>query len=351
MTLEELRDKVRKWDTENTGGQVASSYFQTILNELDYHATREWRVYLPAQHPDFNASYMERLARWIGNLAGEDDQKLFLEYALHISFFSHDDFVALYRTALDREVTRWIASQIGASIQPDIQTFQNAIDKQIHHHTWFCPVTDSMDINEFYKANHLQGVGHRPCFSTLQILAEMCAAPDTLLAPNLVHYMKNPSLDPDLPSPPIEYLVLLEDIVGSGTQCLQAVKWAVANLGKPVLFIPLIICPNGVQALREAEKQFSGQLTVRPVIELCRGDLLGAERGKAQTWKKAQDMETLASLCHVNNPFHYPAFGYKDTGSSLVTFANTPDNTLPLVHDCAKSGTWKPLFPRVYRDS
>jgi len=117
MTLEELRAKVREWDAKNTGGQVATSYFQTILNELDYHATREWRVYLPAQHPDFNASYMERLASWIGNLADEDDQKLFLEYALHISFFSHDDFVALYRTALDREVTRWIACQIGLSIQ------------------------------------------------------------------------------------------------------------------------------------------------------------------------------------------------------------------------------------------
>jgi len=352
MTLEELRAKVREWDAKNTGGQVATSYFQTILNELDYHATREWRVYLPAQHPDFNASYMERLASWIGNLADEDDQKLFLEYALHISFFSHDDFVALYRTALDREVTRWIACQIGLSNQPDIQAFQDVIQKTIHRHTWFCPVTDSMDINEFYKANHLQGVGHRPCFATLHMLAEMCDTQDTVLTSNLVHYMKNSSLDPSDPSPPIEYLVLLEDIVGSGTQCLDAVKWAVANLGKPVLFIPLILCPNGADALRIAEKQLGGRLTVRPIIELCRGDLLGPERQGSQNWNKTQEMEALAMYCHKNNPFNYSsAFGYRDTGSSLVTFSNTPDNTLPLVHDRARSGTWKPLFPRVYRDS
>ena len=351
MNLEELRDKVRKWDAENIGGPIAGAYYQAILNELDYHAKREWRLYLPAQHPDFNASYMERLASWIGNLSIEDDQKLFLEYALHISFFSHDDFVSLYRTALDREVSRWIASQIGASLQPDVLAFQNAIETQIHRHTWFCPVTDSMDINEFYKANHLQGVGHRPCFSTLQMLAEMCVAPDTVIAQNLVHYMANPSLNPDLPSPALKFLVLLEDIVGSGTQCLDAIKWAVANLGKPVLFIPLIICPNGLKALRDLEKNANGQFTVRPIIELCRGDLLGSERQNQQTWDKAHAMENLAQRCNTNFSFNYPAFGYKETGSSLVTFANTPDNTLPIVHDKGQSGTWNPIFPRVYRDS
>lgn len=351
MTLEELRAKVRMWDSKSSGTQVAESHYQAILNELDYHATREWRVYLPAQHPDFNSSYMERLASWIGNLTDEDDQKLFLEYALHISFFSHDDFIALYRTALDREVSRWIASQIGASIQPDVQAFQKAIYEQIHRHTWFCPVTDSMDINEFYKANHLKGVGHRPCFSTLQMLAERCPSKDTVLASNLAHYMKNPSLDPGWPYPSIEYLVLLEDIVGSGSQCISAVKWAVSNLGKPVLFVPLILCPNGAEALRKVEQQLGGKLTVRPVIELCRADLLGPDRQKETNWDKTQAMEELANRCFTQNPFQYPVFGYKDTGSSLVTFANTPDNTLPLIHDRACSGTWEPLFPRVYRDS
>ena len=71
MTLEELRTKVREWDSQNRGTQIADAYYQTILNELDYHAVREWRVYLPAQHPDYNANYMERLAGWVGNLADE----------------------------------------------------------------------------------------------------------------------------------------------------------------------------------------------------------------------------------------------------------------------------------------
>lgn len=195
MTLEQLRAMVREWDRHNTGNPDDSSYHETILNQLDYHASKEWRVYLPAEHPDFNTSYMERLAAWIGNLTEEADQKLLLEYALYISFFSHADFAALYRTALDREITRWVVSQIGGRLEPNGgQALHEQVHQQIHHHTWFCPITDSMDINEFYKVNHLKGVGHRPGFATLQMLAEKSAAPDPMLANNVIHYMANPSL-------------------------------------------------------------------------------------------------------------------------------------------------------------
>lgn len=351
MTLEELRAMVRDWDRVNTGRPEDSSYYETILNELDYHATREWRVYLPAMHPEFNPSYMERLAAWIGNLADEADQKLLLEYARHITFFSHDDFAALYRTAFDREIKQWVASQIGAGLDPNGgQALHDLVKRQTQRHTWFCPVTDSMDINEFYKVNHLKGVGHRPGFSTLQVLAKDCAHPDPLLAQNLVHYMDNPSLDPHRPLPKLERLVLLEDVVGSGTQCLNAVRWAVANLGKPVLFVPLVLCPNGAEALRSEEKQSNGRLMVRPVVELRRCDLLGPERKGEQGWTIADKVEGMATRCAHLASANMDTFGYKNTGCSLTTFSNTPDNTLPIVHNKPDSGTWEPLFPRVYRD-
>jgi hypothetical protein len=351
MTLEELRSKVREWDTQNIGSQVASSFYETILNELDYHALRDWRVYLPAEHPNFNTSYMERLAAWIGNLTDEADQKLLLEYALHISFFSHDDFTALYRTAMDREITRWVASQIGARLEPaGGQVLSDLVRKHLHHHTWFCPVTDSMDINEFYKVNHLKGVGHRPGFATLQMLAEKCATEAPVLANNLIHYMTNPSLDPDNPRLPLERLVLLEDIVGSGSQCIEAVLWAVKNLGKSVLFVPLILCPNGAKVLRKEERLSNGLLTVRPVIELCRTDLFGPEREGQQGWEKTIQIEDLAKRCSVLASQNMETFGYRNTGCSLVTFSNTPDNTLPIVHNKPPTGNWEPLFPRVFRD-
>src|SRR5690606_33047642 len=118
MTAEELRGLVRKWDFEYTGDHTAKSEFGFILDRLDHHATREWRVYLPAEHPDYNPSYIERLAAWIGNVTVEADQKLLLQYAARISFFSHDDFAALYRTAMDREISRWVAAEISARLEP-----------------------------------------------------------------------------------------------------------------------------------------------------------------------------------------------------------------------------------------
>lgn len=292
---------------------------------------------------------MERLAAWIGNFSDEDEQKLLLEYALQISFFSHDDFSALYRSAFNREATCWVADQIGAKLEPDGHSaFQATVHAHLHRQTWFCPVTDSMDINEFYKVNHLAGVGHRPGFSTLQMLAEKAATLDPKISANVIHYMANPSLDPSRPLPSLERVVLLEDIVGSASQCLAAIRWAVANIGKPVLFVPLILCPNGVKALRAEEQKSNGLLTVRPVVELSRRDLLGPERQGAQGWPLADQLEALA--VRYKHRVDGDPFGYRNTGCSLTTFSNTPNNTLPIVHSRPQNGSWQPLFPRVYRD-
>ena len=354
MTVEELRNLVRKWDFEMTGDASAKSEYGFILDQLDYHAAREWRVYLPAENPVFNPSYIERLAAWIGNMTVEADQKLFLKYAARISFFSHDDFAALYRTAMEREITRWVASQVAARLGPHgWQSFHALIEREIHRHTWFCPITDSMDINEFYKVNHLKGVGHRPGFATLEMLATGEGNLVPQLAENVRRYMANPSsepLDPRRRCPPLNRIVLLEDIVGSGSQCIDAVRWAVANLGKPVLFVPLILCPNGVEALRNEVLHSAGRLTVRPVIELRRSDLLGPERQGASGWPITVEMEELAARCAPRASLNMDTFGYRSTGCSITTFSNTPDNTLPLVHHKPANGTWEPLFPRIFRE-
>jgi hypothetical protein len=208
-----------------------------------------------------------------------------------------------------------------------------------------------MDINEFYKVNHLQGVGHRPGFATLEMLAEKAGRPNPHLAQNVRTYMANACIDSNGRPIPLERLVLLEDVVGSGVQCLDAVRWAVANLGTPVLFVPLILCPNGVAALRAEEQQSGGRLTVRPVIELRRCDLLGPERQGHDGWVKAEEIEDLARRSVAKLGIRDDeAFGYRETGCSLSTFSNTPDNSLPMIHRKPDNGLWKPLFPRIYRD-
>ena len=349
MTLSQLNAKVGEWDLRNVSSFPAFSHYSSIFNQLDYHAKNEWRVYLPTEHTDFNSNYMERLAAWIGNSNNEADQKLLLEYALHISFFSHYDFVALYRTALDKEIVRWVATQVGASLEPGGgNEFNRVIHEHIHHRIWFCPVTDSMDINEFYKVNHLKGIGHRPGFATLQMLAENAGSPNTELANNVLYYMENPSQYSH--DRTLDRLVLLEDIVGSGSQCIDAVKWAVANINKPILLVPLILCPNGAEVLRTEENRSNGHFTVRPVIELKRSDLLGPERQGMPGWEISEELEELVARFAPRASAGIDPFGYGSTGCSLVTFSNTPDNTLPIIHNKSGNGDWTPLFPRIYRD-
>lgn len=350
MDIEQLREKVRIWDSKiENGAAIADSKYGNLLAQIDYFAQTEWKVYLPAEHPDFNPSYLDRLASWIGNVSDEQDQKLLLEYALYISFFSHADFNALYRTAFEREITRWVAQQAGIKFYSTVGDFQQRLQMELHKKTWFCPVTDSMDINEFYHVNHIQGVGHRPCFSTLQHFSEEAGKPNLEFSKNVLNYMQCPTGNPQYPE--LERIVLLEDFVGSGTQCLKAIQWAIKNLDKNILFIPLILCPNGAKALTEEQEKYADKLTVRPIVELRRSDLLGEERQCENAWPITDEIEEIIrkTIGRVST-WDIDPFGYKGTGSSVVTFSNAPDNTPPFVHHKSSAGTWQPLFPRVFRD-
>ena len=351
MTLEELHEKARLWDLQSSGTQIAPARYQELIDELSYHSSRQFRIYLPSEHPDENPNYMERLAQWVGNVSDEADQKLLLEYALRISFCSHEDFIAIYRSAFNTEITKWVAQQVEATLNGvPFSDFMANVRHQLMLRTWFCPVTDSMDINEFYKVNHLTGIGHRPGFSTLHMLAEKAAAPDPSIASNLLHYMSNPSLDQHHPRPSIERVVLLEDIVGSANQCIDAVRWAVANIPKPILFVPLVLCPNGAEKLRLLAQGSNGRLTVMPVVELRREEMLGSERRNETGWEFAPMMEVLATQCASDASPQLNTFGYEGTGCSIATFANTPNNSLPLIHNRPSTKSWNPLFPRVFRD-
>jgi len=329
MTASELRNLVRIWDlsvVEDTG--IADSKYGRILNQLDYHANREWSVYLPALHPDYDNSYIARLANWIGNISDESDQKLLLEYALYISFISHNDFLSLYSTALNREIMPWITSL--RNIRLDCPNFHDEVRLQIHDHTWYCPISDSMDINEFCKINHLSGISHKPTFLTLEKFGDI---------DKIKVYVREKK---------IKQIVLLEDIVGSGTQSKPAIKWAIDNIKIPILFVPLILCPEASGILDGLEAYSGGTFHYRPVIKIQKNELLGPNRPPNEGIIIADRIEAFVEkMARIHNLDQNSKFGYNNTGSSLVMFSNTPDNTLLLVHH--ESPDWVPLFPRVYR--
>ena len=366
MTHAELIHAVKQWDLFNIDDRVdaegrfdsATGRFESMLNRLEWFGKNEWHRYLPAENANCSTQYMVRLAEWIGNVDTDEDRQLLLEYALHVAFFSHEDLCALYRSAFSGVITRWVIEQEKLSM--DDPTFQTRLEEELHQRTWYCPVTDSMDINEFYHSNHIVGVAHRPGFALLKMLDDSIDDDDsdapTRMMKNLKKYVGNPNSR--VVVPPLKRLVLLEDFVGTGTQCAGALEWAAKRLGLPILFVPLVICEPGVKKLTKIAAKNLANVRVSPLLKLDARDLLGSNRKDAPGIPNTERIEALALSTfeqvaggpHENEYVApYSPFGFKQTGASFVSYSNSPNNTLPLIHHRPASGGWRPLFPRSAR--
>src|ERR1700723_402561 len=227
MKVNELRQEVGIWDATSTDEDIAStSKYSEILKQLEFLGSGEWRNYLPAHSPDFPKDFITRLALWIGNVEKTNDRRLLLEYAKKLCFFSHEDYLALYHAAFNGPITRWVVEQ--TNLRFNSPTFSARLQTELYKHTWYCPITDSMDINEFYHVNHISGIEHRPSFATLAMLDPIAGRTNSVLLDKLRTFMERP--DRRSSSLPLKRLVLLEDFVGSGTQMKSAIRWAAETL-------------------------------------------------------------------------------------------------------------------------
>lgn len=345
MKITRLREIVGIWDATSTDDDITvTSKYLEILKHLEFLGGSEWANYLPAHSPRFPKDFMTRLAAWIGNVSDTADQQLLLEYAQRLCFFSHEDFIALYRSAFNGPITRWVIEK--ANLRFNSDDFQDRLDDELHSHTWYCPITDSMDINEFYHVNHISGVEHRPSFATLAMLDPITMDPDSAILEKLRIFMSKP--DRRASSRPLKRLVLLEDFIGSGTQMKSAIEWAANKLKVQTLVVPLVICAPGQTALDALTSCLKDLVSYSHIVRISEDELLGANGKDHKRWPRSSDMEKLAAKVH-NRVGKKPNLGYKSTGCSVVTFSNTPNNSLPLIHHQAKGGTWSPLFPRSAR--
>ena len=164
----------------------------------------------------------------------------------------------------------------------------------------------------------------------------------------------------------ITRLVLLEDFVGGGSQSLDAVRFAASDrLGLEVLFVPLIICPDGATSARSTEFKFcanrSNSLRYEAVMELPKTSFFTSTESPFNDTSETDELRMLISNTYKQvsggvtstdekpyHPYGYPA--HKPTGGLVVMYSNTPDNTLPIVHWRPKMKTWNPIFPRHSRD-
>jgi hypothetical protein len=209
--------------------------------------------------------------------------------------------------------------------------------RRAEQETWFCAITDSMQIAEFYHLNHIEGVEVRPVWHTLR------------------KFLSNDAtgkLDAHVRKNRFRRIVLLEDFVGTGTQMEHAVKFAASLPGRfPILLCPLVICPTGAQKAREMERAI-GHLTFSPVFELPASAFLSKSPIAPEDAFMADLRIAVARLhARLKNPrCRYPPFGFRNTGALVVLHTNCPNNTLPIIHHASSAGDpWSPLFRRSER--
>jgi hypothetical protein len=354
MTISELRELIREWDlNEFSEEPTDTAKYGLLFRKLEFLGKNEWK-YLPSLHPDKEPIFLNRLASWIGNVNNEADRKTLLEYANRIAFFSRDDFWSLYHSAFTGPIMRWVIET--EKLRLSASDFSERLDSELYERTWFCPITDSMDINEFYHANHICGIKHRPAFASLAMLTGKDKKTQQDVARKIKGFLKKPN--PAASAPSLKRIVLLEDFVGSGTQAAGALTWAAKWLNVKLLFLPLIICAPGVDHLSETIKKLGARVRMDTLITLEREDLVGPSRGEIPKSTFDIAIENLAEATlpavaggNMNKAKKAPfgPFGFKRTGCSAVTYSNCPNNSLPMIHHEPDERGWKPLFPRVSR--
>ncbi len=335
------------WD-QSGHPTVGGGTFNELHKRLCSLEHTHFAQYLPtfgADYPDFQ----RRLELWLDSADDEDDQRLLLEFAPEITFFTREDFAKLYQAALAGPIIRWVIGQQGGMLSdPAALDFAS---EAIQNTTWYCPMSDSMAIADFHHSNHLGGINLRPDWRSLVQFSER----------DRITTFMNKEYDP-----PLERIVVLEDFIGAGWQLAEKLRKETTPGGDvlhnvvsfagslaPVsfLFVPLVICPEGAMELRRLTALYPN-VSCEPVLELGKAEFINPD----STPEPGSIFERILDLvartygkvdgAGGDNPL-YGAYGSGNTGARVVMYSNTPANTLPIVQH--RSDTWTPLFPRSAR--
>jgi hypothetical protein len=318
----------------------ADAEMSAVNLKVNHLESRLFKSYEPNKF--CKGEFWERCEEWLKCVATDDARKTLYRLLTQLFYVGPAEFEELFRCAYDGPVSRWLADTCGIDVcAPGAQDllFKAAED------TWFCPITDSFRINSFFHINNLPAnANYRPDWCSLHQLGDIF---------KLQEYCAKHG---------IKRLVLLEDFVGGGDQSLSAVKFAATHIADlNVLFVPMIICPDGAEKARQLETQLNtrrtGALRFDPVLELPQQAFFTATQshlpaGQTAALRNLIDASYSAVSGGAMAGKPYDKYGYppaKPTGGLVVMYTNTPDNTLPLIHWRPLSGTWQPVFPRHSR--
>ena len=145
--------KVNDWAEKHAanGDIFKRDSTRTILQHLYFLERKLYFQYEPCQPP--HPGYWERLKDWLNNFSSEEDQQLAFELAAKLYFIGREEIKVMYRSAFAGPVTRWLITTQNFSLidQNLSKNLEDCVES-----TWFCPITDSMKINEFIHVNNIK---------------------------------------------------------------------------------------------------------------------------------------------------------------------------------------------------
>jgi hypothetical protein len=320
-----LQQLMQTWQNATRDLRDAFPY-KLLLDELLFHADLRFIDY----QPDSDVAFPPRLLRWLRNEKQKQRQQTLLRLLEWLTYIDSRQVVSLYRDAFRRIITPWTGFGLSPAdaLAPDY-------DEQLRVHLGsyqFLSITQSFKYVEFRNANNLTGV------SSCVMLGEILDA-----IPEIVERLPRGRRG----------LIVLEDFVGRGQQASRVLGRLRSTVSDevPILFVPLMALTQGIDRLRKLASLRG--VTIAPTIqfpaEQCVLDQSTEGEPSQLPRFRAAVRSTQDRVLRRLNPLDDPprnAFGYEGSGAVVVTFHNTPNNTLPLIHHRAPD--WEPLFRRIH---
>lgn len=316
-----MRDKilkyVKQWYAEGDDDMLL------IADRIDHLSQKLFQDYEPAIGP--KPKFEQRLTSWIENVKRDKEKKTLFRLIPNLFYVGKNEFDVLYRIAFNTISVRWL---VDLKKIPFNSNLNGILESEISK-TWYCPITDSMRINQFYHLNGLSGADKRPEWRSLSFFGSK---------DKITEYIEKKNL---------KQIVLLEDFVGSGNQMKKPIEFAAETFPNvSFLIIPIVMCPHALDVVDQLKNKYAN-ITVNPALVLGSDEFVRKDRnGNRAFFKEVYDIAKDNHKRMKSNGFNVPFLGFRHIGGLVVLHTNTPNNSLPIIWS---ESNWNPLFNRHIR--
>ena len=328
-TLKSVDELVDGW-TSASGSNQHLSVIRDLVRFLSLELYGQYEPFAAMAPP-----FWERLAGWLQNVGSTKDRQCLLEFVPWLLFIGQEEMKTMYQAAFAGPIRRWIINEAQLDITATDLSEQLAVEVR---QTFFGSIA-GMQIDSFARINGLGGQSLRPNFRDLSRAGDF---------DRFKH--------DEIQGLGYQRIVAVEDMVGTGTQMMEAAPILAHMTPLKVLLCPIVVAPAGVDRWLDELKPFPeyAHFSFEPLFVIPANATLPMKRGRQpepvevrefrallkQTWPQVQGTHPSSQL--------YSEFGFGNFGSLVLSYLNCPDNVPPLVH--YEGDQWQPLFPRVPRE-